>query len=56
MLATSHVYFPLRSNSGYFDTAGRGRMSLEARVKQMAILANEIVFEEGMLTLINVMS
>lgn len=50
MLAADHVYFPLASNIEYFDTGGT-RLDLEARIKQMALLANVIVFEPGLLTM-----
>ena len=48
MLATRNVWFPLASNASYFDLT-EPRVGLEARVKQMAILADEVFFEPGAL-------
>jgi hypothetical protein len=49
MLPTRHIWFPLRSNLAFFET-GTGRMALEARAKQMAILCDELWFEGGVVT------
>jgi hypothetical protein len=46
MQATRRVWFPLRSNLAYFETTGP-RLDLAGRVKEMAILAEELVFEPG---------
>jgi hypothetical protein len=41
------VWFPLRSNIGYFE--GRiPSLDLDTRIKQMALLAEELLFEFGM--------
>lgn len=48
MLTTRTAWFPLRSNIGYFETTGLG-LDIEARVKQMAMLSDELVFEPGLL-------
>jgi hypothetical protein len=45
--ALHRVWFPLRSNVGYFE-APTPSLDLEARIKQMALLAEEIAFEFGM--------
>jgi hypothetical protein len=46
--ALHRVWFPLRSNVGYFE-APTLSLDLHARIKQMALLAEELVFEFGML-------
>jgi hypothetical protein len=46
--ATRRIWFPLHSNISYFETTGP-RLDLAARVKEMAILAEELVFEPGCL-------
>jgi hypothetical protein len=50
MLTTQQAWFPLRSNLAFFET-GRGRMTLEQRIKQSVILCDELWFEAGMVTL-----
>jgi hypothetical protein len=50
MLATRQVLFTLASNVAYFNTGVERRMELESRIKQMAILADEIWLEPGTLT------
>ena len=52
MLDTRRVLFPLRSNIAYFDTARV--LDIEARVKQMALLADELLFEPGVLKITQV--
>jgi hypothetical protein len=42
------VWFPLRSNATYFE-GPRHSLDLEARIKQAALLCEELVFEFGML-------
>jgi hypothetical protein len=46
MHATRRIWFPLRSNVAYFETTGP-RLDLGGRVKEMAILAEELFFEPG---------
>lgn len=46
--ASGKVWFPLRSNIAYFETTGP-QLNLEARVKQSALLADELWFEDGLL-------
>lgn len=48
MHATRRVWFPLRSNVAYFETTGP-RLDLTGRVKEMALLAEELFFEPGFL-------
>jgi hypothetical protein len=48
MLATHTVWFPLASNTSYFELT-EPRVGLEARIKQMALLADELLFEPGVL-------
>jgi hypothetical protein len=48
MLTTRTAWFPLRSNIAYFETMGPS-LDIEARVKQMAMLSDELLFEPGML-------
>lgn len=48
MLTTRAAWFPLRSNIGYFETTGPA-LDLESRVKQMAMLCDQLYFEPGML-------
>lgn len=50
MLTTRKVWFPLRLNIAYFRTWGTRPLDLESRIKQMAILADELYFEPGLLT------
>ena len=45
MLDTRRVWFPLRSNISYFDTSSG--LDIESRVKQMALLSDELWFERG---------
>jgi hypothetical protein len=47
MLDTRRIWFPLRSNIAYFDTSGE--LDIKSRVKQMALLADEVWFEPGMM-------
>jgi hypothetical protein len=42
--------FPLRSNVAYFETDGSRALDLESRIKLMALLAEELWFEPGMVT------
>jgi hypothetical protein len=46
--ALHRVWFPLRSNIGYFEGPARS-LDLEARIKETALLAEELVFEFGLL-------
>jgi hypothetical protein len=48
IITTRAAWFPLRSNIAYFETTGPS-LDIEDRVKQMAMLADELVFEPGML-------
>jgi hypothetical protein len=48
MYATRRIWFPLHSNVAYFETTGP-RLDLAGRVKEMAILAEELFFEPGVL-------
>ncbi len=48
MHATRKVWFPLCSNVAYFETTGP-RLNLVGRVKEMAILSDELFFEPGIL-------
>lgn len=48
MLATRHVWFPLASNASYFELT-EPRVGLEERIKQTALLADELFFEAGAL-------
>jgi hypothetical protein len=48
MLTTRAAWFPLRSNIAYFETTGPS-LDIEARVKQMAMLSDELLFEPGVL-------
>ena len=47
MLTTRTAWFPLRSNIAYFETTGPS-LDLESRVKQMAMLCDELYFEPGL--------
>jgi len=49
MLTTRAAWFPLRSNIAYFETTAPPSLDLEARVKQMAMLCDELYFEPGLL-------
>jgi hypothetical protein len=42
------IWFPLRSNVGYFEGVAHS-LDLEARIKQAALLAEELAFELGLL-------
>jgi hypothetical protein len=48
MLTTRAAWFPLRSNIAYFETTAPS-LDMEARVKQMAVLSDELLFEPGLL-------
>jgi hypothetical protein len=48
MLTTRTAWFPLRSNIAYFETTGP-ILGIEARIKQMAMLSDELLFEPGVL-------
>jgi hypothetical protein len=45
----TNVWFPLRSNVAYFETTAP-RLDLAARVKEIALLTDELWFEDGTLT------
>jgi hypothetical protein len=46
---SSRIWFPLRSNIAYFETVSP-QLNLESRIKQVALLADELLFEPGMVT------
>jgi hypothetical protein len=48
MLTTRTAWFPLRSNIAYFETTGPS-LDIKARVKEMAMLSDELLFEPGLL-------
>jgi hypothetical protein len=48
MRTLQRVWFPLRSNVAYFETSSK-RLDLEGRIKEMALLSEELLFEPGLL-------
>ncbi len=51
MITTRRVWFPLRSNIAFFDK-GSSTLGIEGRLKQMALLADEIWLEPGVMDVV----